>query len=383
MEERGIVVKKNISLFLFLFINLVFSIKYMDRYIAYSIPVSIVLFLFYLLMVWKKKLFFRIRFDYGVVLLLMFVAFSVYLFSRIDIHTLHVDRWSVISSFWDTCSKGSYAYMAKSFDGNYPGPMPFYFMLAYPFYLLGEPGYFSLSGLLLFFVICLCFRVERKYMNMGLFLLVSSLFYVWEVACRSNLFTNSVCILFSMLYILNTDFSKAGTIVFNGILIGLLLSTRNLFVLAYILLFMYLLIRKEATFKQLVWTGMIALLVFCLTFIPFVWGHWDAFMQMNPFIIQGSYLMPFHFTLLCIVLSFVLSFVCQSKNDILFYSGISLFLTALFYVGYHVAIDGFTAAYYGSTADISYFICCTPFFLYYALAAQENDRRRIRRYMGE
>jgi hypothetical protein len=63
---------------------------------------------------------------------------------------------------WDNYFSGEYVYFAKSNFGNPPGPMPFYYVLALPFYAVGELGYFSLLGIVVFVLLLRFARVPRR-----------------------------------------------------------------------------------------------------------------------------------------------------------------------------------------------------------------------------
>ena len=99
--------------------------------------------------------------------------------------------------------------------------------------------------------------------------------------------------------------------------------------------------------------------------MPFILFYENHFFQMNPFIIQSSFLVPTTYIIFFILISIVLSFFVRNKNDNFFFSGISLFLSILIYSIYHLIDDGFESSFINSTIDISYFIFCIPFFIIY------------------
>jgi hypothetical protein len=78
-------------------------------------------------------------------------------------------------------------------------------------------------------------------------------------------------------------------------------------------------------------------------------------------------------SLICISLTFVSFFCIKQKNEIFFLSGIFLFMTILMYFIYQIVVNGFQNALYGSKTDISYFILCIPFLLYFVL----NEKKAI------
>jgi hypothetical protein len=371
--------KMNLSLIALLAVNFLFLVKYSARVTDYSVIVSLILSILYFGL-YRFKVLYDIN---GKILqkmliagMVVFVAFSAIIFRMIPQDSVNVDRWSVITSFWDTCFAGRYAYSAESHHGNLPGPMPFYFILALPFYFTGELGYFSLTGFFVFYLTAHYSGMRFHTRLTGVLLVLFSGFYLWEIITRSNILINSSLILLSMIfYLKTTDFSKMRDVVITGVITGLLLSTRNVLVIPYIILFMYLLQMKLITFRQLLATGVVVALTFMATFIPFVTGHFQEFLNMNPFLIQSSFLMPSAYSVACIGLAFLVFFLKMEKSDVFFFSGVVLFFTISVYFLYRWHLHGFDNAFYGSKVDISYFILCIPFFLYYVLIRLEEQKK--------
>lgn len=375
MEFKNI--KTYISLFIFLFINFAFSVKYLSRVTPYYLFLSLFIVSIYLFF-WKNRFRFRTlfeRFNYlNVVIIILFTIVATFIFTKIPSETLNVDRWSVISEFWNNYFNDQYVYFAKSNDGNYPGPMPFYFILALPFYLLGEFGYFSIAGIAVLFLLLKFNNKSKTIQSIYILLTITSMFYIWEVICRSNIFLNSCLILFSILYLFKSIENKnSNSILWNGLIIGLLLSTRNIFVIPYIIAFIYCLKYQYLSIKKTFLIALICIFTFSLTFVPFIYNHINDFKIMNPFIIQSSFLMPLSYSLFCIFLSFGTYFIVKKKNEVYFYSGLILFLTIVLHYIYHIKAHNFEDAFFNSKADISYFILCVPFILFYLSENEESD----------
>ncbi|MDR0828742.1 MAG: hypothetical protein LBN95_01330 [Prevotellaceae bacterium] len=357
-----------ICFFIFLFINTLFSVKYFSRYTDFYIPATVLIdvMLVAIFAIKTDKIDAKIFSIFNYILLIVYLIFCIIIFQIIDINSLHVDRWSVISSFWQNFENGEYVYFAKSNEGNYPGPMPFYYILAYPFYFVKELGYFSMLGVPLFFLLLKYCKIEEGTQTKLLLLLLFSSFLWWEIMCRSNILLNSTLILFSIVYFFK-EFPKFTTkkLIFSGILFGLLLSTRNVFAIAYIISCIFALKIRYVSFKQMFILAGIALCTFVGTFIPFVYGFWNEFLQMNPFIIQGSALMPFSYTLIFIVLAIIFGFICKKPTDVFFYIALDLFLCIFTYSIYHICGNRLNEAFFGNIVDISYFILCIPFALFF------------------
>lgn len=366
--------KNNIAISLFIFINALFLLKYSERVTSYNELLTLAFIgVFIGFFYWKDTILLKIKFAYGFIGSVIFIFLFGIAFTYINVESLMVDRWSVISSFWDNYFQGEYVYFAKSHRDNPPGPMPFYYMLALPFYLIGELGYFSLLAIPALWIVSKYLKFNKEVMQFGLFLLITSFFYLWEVTVRSNIMINGLLILFSLMYCLKREKWSLKELIIAGIMVGLFLSTRNVFVIPYVILFLYLLKNGNLSFIKLIQLGCVAIVTFALTFLPFIYNYWDSFLIMNPFVIQGSFLIPFHYTVGFVLLAFLFPFLCKSKEDVFFYSGVNLFITITIYFIYHIIHSGFQSAFYESIVDISYFILCIPFFLIYFLI-QENEK---------
>lgn len=372
--------KKNISFFLFILINFIFCVKYSSRITEWYLPLSIFFMGFYVL-IWKyKHLFCKIEKlkIINILLIGVFLLGSFYGFSKIPVESLKVDRWSVITSFWDTYFSGEYAYFAKAHTGNPPGPMPFYFILAFPFYLLGELGLFSLLGIIAFYLLLKYSKIQLYIISSVILILIISPFFLWEIFSRSNIFINSVLVLLSIVYFNKKESLSLKRIIITGVFTGLLMSTRNVFVIPYIITFLFALRSGKITFDKLFLLGTIAIIVFIITFLPFVIGHFQDFKTMNPFLVQSTFLIPFGYTVGFILLAVLFGLLCTKAENIYFFSGITLFISIAVYFIYHFVISGFHETYFGSIGDVSYFILSVPFLLYYSIikAAPIKERKR-------
>lgn len=379
IETRdNVKLKQYVCLFILLFVNFVFLLKYLGRVTEYNLPISIAAVAFYYSLWHFRNRYARMKINFNLVnyvLLIGFISVSAFIFTKIDIHNLKVDRWSIITAFWENYFKGDYVYYAKSFAGWYPGPMPFYFVIALPFMLLGELGYFSLLGVLVLFSIMKWQKIKPAMMTVFLLFIMLGCFYLWEVFSRSNILVNAALVLAVIIYFLKQkSFESLTTKLIQGVLIGLVMSTRNVFVIPFVILFLYALKAKVFNFAQALSIGTIALFVFALTFVPFVVGFWDDFMVMNPFLIQSSVLIPFSWSFTCILVSSSFFFLCKKKIDVFFYSGLALFLTIIAHFAYQSIDHGLYGALFDSYADVGYFMLGIPFTLYYLFKAEESTK---------
>ena len=251
--------------------------------------------------------------------------------------------------------------------------MPFYYILALPFYFIGELGLFSLTGVISFYILMRYIKIQPLYQTIFLLLILTSPLYLWEISSRSNIFLNSTLIVFSIAFFFAIkSYTSFRDQLLIGLVLGLMMSTRNIFALCYVILFLYCLKSKKLDIISVLKIVCFTVLFFVLTFTPFVWGYWSDFLQMNPFIIQSSFLMPIELSILAVLCSFFMFLFCREDLDVFFYSGVILLFTITLLLIYHIIDSSFFAAIFESHADISYYIMCVPFFLYYMLKANNK-----------
>jgi len=203
----------------------------------------------------------------------------------------------------------------------------------------------------------------------------TSLYLIWEITTRSNLFTFTILVLLVLNEFINLN--NKNTLKFYGLalLTGLMLSTRSVYILPYMIIFLSSLINKEITFKKLFFFLSIALIAFISTFLPFMYFFSSDFFTMNPFIIQSSFLVPKYYTFIFILISILLAFLVKNKTDKFFYSGLSLFIAILIYAIYHLLNYGHETSHISSKIDISYFIFCIPFFIKYLMDNNKDENK--------
>jgi hypothetical protein len=370
--------KLTVSYAILIFINLLFSIKYIDRYIIFGWFFGILIAVFQVFLIVNKN---RLNFDkfliyfyYNfIILLLLFTILSIYF---INIDKLNVDRWSVINSFFYELFHGNYPYFAKSHLGNPPGAMPFYFFIAFPFYLLGDLSILSLLGYILFIIFLYKGQKLGDKNKLLLILLLSTMvFLYWEIAVRSNIFTYSYIVLLSLYLYNNINKNRFNKLFFvSSILSGLALSTRGVFIVSYIIIYFSSLIRREITLKKIIGYLLISTFTFLLTFLPFVLFFKESFFLINSFTIQSSAFIPKSYIYWFILISAVMTFLVKDKTDTYFYSGITLFIIIIIYFIYTIINKSFYTSYWGGAGDISYFLFCVPFMFQFLI---EYYRKKV------
>lgn len=364
--------KEIIAFTLFSIINMLFYFKYLYRINAL---LAIIATLLYPIGVSSAKALksynkLKIPFIGWVGIFLLFFMACLALFPTIPKESLNVDRWEMIQVFWDSFLNGSYPYAAQGSNDNYPGPMPFYFFLCYPFYKIGEIGLSSILAIMIwqFYI----YKKEKlSDLNLNNLLLYTSLAIYWEIFARSTILFNTV--LFAIYFFSLKNLKEENKIPFyvSALIGGLLFSTRNVFIIPLLIWGIYAL-RTQFHFISLLRWAIVFLFAFILTFIPiFILGP-DLFFIHNPFLTQGTVLLPFSWIICFLILTIGISFRINSFYDVVFYSGTLLFLIITGHVVYALINSGI-GAYLTTGADISYYLFCFPFLLITMTKLQEEN----------
>ena len=371
--SNSIKFRQILSFSIIVLINFIFAYKYFSRGNEHALLLSVfyIIFLVTIFILSKKinfqwvesnKAFYSVLFLYSL--------FHVVLFHFIHVENLNVDRWSVISSFWEQAFKGQYPYNAQSHMGNYPGPLPFYFVLFLPFNFIGEIGYFSLLGVIIF-AFFLRKNLSRRESIGALFILILSISVFWEIMVRSTIFVNAVLFILYLFWLLKVDLNNFKQYWTSAIIGGLLLSTRSIFAFPLIIYCVFSFKSKEVTFKSIFSWSLIVCCTFIITFSPFLLFYFNDFLNRNPFSVQTEHLLPFRISALFLILAVVSGFVCSHKREIIYYTVGIFVLILITYFAFVCYNYGFKGAYINSNADISYMLFTLPFLLFFSY---KNER---------
>lgn len=344
-------------------INALFVYKYTSRITsqpwATSLLYLIVVTLFILLLFKKNK--FRPGLKTENVIYFSMIAFLAILFTLFMFHfdpeKIRVGRYPAM-----------YDWITKFFNSEFPytsptnpSGFPFLFVLAMPFYFLGDLGFLQIFSFLIFAVL-----VHLRYGGNSInrfrciFLLITAPIFLYEIVVRSELFSNMVIV---MLYLAILEaFSRRAShigLFFLGIIGGLLLSTRGIVLLIYIPVLGYFFKR------QIINHGLFFLSMFVgffLSLVPFLIWDWTYFINSGPFSVQLSYV-PNWLLILSIAASVACALTSRSLKRI--YSSVSFVLFGVIGAAFILAV--FNLSWYkavlGSGFDIAYFCFALPYLL--------------------
>ena len=363
MKENGTSITDICALAIYGLINAVFVYKYTARITsqpwAMSLLYLIIASLFVLLLFRRNE--FKPCLKTQNVIYFSMIAFLAILFTFLMFHfdpqKIRVGRYPAMYDWITRFFNSEFPYASHT----KPSGFPFLFVMAMPFYFLGDLGFFQIFSFLTFAVL-VHLRHRQKSINRFrlIFLLVASPIFLYEIVVRSDLISNMVMV---MLYlaIFEVFSRRVGHIAlyFLGIIGGLLLSTRGIVLLIYIPVFGYFFRR------QIISPGLFPLSIFVgffLPLVPFLIWDWTRFISFGPLSIQLSQI-PDWLLILSIASCLYCGLTIRSLKRI--YSSVSFILFGVTCVAFVITV--FDYGWYQSVLrdgfDISYFCFALPFLL--------------------
>jgi hypothetical protein len=280
----------------------------------------------------------------------------VVLMLQFDPAQMAVGRQPALREWLTRLLAGEFPYAGST----HPSGLPFLFVLALPFYLLGDVGVLQIAGYVLF-----AYLLSRRGGPTGRgylvqVLLLASPMFLWEVVTRSDLFANMVVVLLVLwlLYTREDRMTGLGAAAL-GAAAGLVLSTRLIVGLVY-----------------LIWSGVVLglprrhvwlycatlMLSFILTLLPFVFWNPKYFLEQGPFSIQATYA-PYQLIILAVIVAALCARRVRSEPGLLTATALILFGSVGVAFVLSVARHGLGAAVHADAFDISYFVLPLPFAL--------------------
>lgn len=268
-----------------------------------------------------------------------------------------VGRYIAIKSWLDNFQYGFYPYDAKA----NPSGFPFLFMLALPFYLLGDNGYLIVFGIILFLTLLKNASSSVKELFTRLCLLLVLPVFYYEYLVRSELFTNmTLFIAVAAIALKKLDVEKTDLKFWSfSVLFGLLLSTRLIVFIVYFLFLLFLF--RNQIIKGVIF-GAVSVLTFVSTLIPLIVWNSNYFWSRGPFAIQFLYLPLW----VVIITPFILTYIgwmIRDTQELLFASGVIIFILVAISFLVKVTEYGFYFCIIESGYDISYFAMAVPFLI--------------------
>jgi len=288
------------------------------------------------------------------------LAVSLYLIMRLqDPETIAVGRYPALEQWIDRLFRGEFPYQSPA----RPSALPFQFIVAIPFYLLGDLGLMQIAAFLAFSTILLrdAGRETPRRRLWHILLLAASPIFLYELVVRSDLFANMVLvILYGALLERVKDRRLAPLRLFAlGIAGGFVLATR---LIVLIPLSLYLAAFTRARNRLPI--GLIGgiLIGFSLVVLPFL--LWDPayFIHHGPHAIQASYASPWIVALIAL-LALLTAARIRSMARVHTSSALLLLLAVLLPFLQGLSAEGWDGVILSDRFDISYFAFCLPFLV--------------------
>ncbi|UOU98547.1 hypothetical protein MUU74_00930 [Chryseobacterium daecheongense] len=356
---------KNYSIFfIYIFVNGLFVIKYGEKYGMILLPVYLiavlVLSVFYIKVEFKETIY---KVFFWISLISFFIA-SICLNYIVDGKSLKVDRWDAMEIGIRAILEGKYPYNIPDYMGRKSSNLPVLIILGMPFYLIfGSVGYLQSFTFLLFsYIIFKIFNVYKHRLAVLVLLLLSPS-YLWEVYVKSDLFSNFILAV-AFVYLLWNYFIKKSSIKLElaAFLTALLFLTR-LSVVIPIIILLFGTFLKFSLAEKFRFILVFLLTVLCILGLFFYnASDVDMIIKYNPFVIQNAK-QPLILSLLYIITAFALSFRVKSFYDIMFWSGILLFICVLIPFVLYLKEYGYNNVMVSSYFDLSFFNMSMPFII--------------------
>lgn len=289
---------------------------------------------------------------------------------QFDPDSIAVGRYPALHDWISRLLAGKFPY-ASAFN---PSGMPFLFILAMPFYFLGDPGLLQIFSFMVFGGVVYLQSGRNLVPSLRiLVLLIVSPAFLFEIVVRSDLFSNMVIVL---LYIFIFDRYARREERMNAILLGLaggfLLSTRGIVALIYIVFFLYVIRQNRLNYHLVLLSAAAG---FILILLPFLLWNFEYFVRSGPLAIQTSYI-PWWVYFPAVAAAVLSGFLAGTLRGVFVGSFITLFGIVLSAFLKSIIEFGLAGSVLGDRFDISYFSFCLPFLLASLITDDREDLSR-------
>lgn len=304
---------------------------------------------------------------------------SFILFQYVGVKSLDVDRWSVITHYWDAYFDGQNPYSSRSHMGNYYGSYPFYFILNLPFYFIGEIGWAPVFSLFVFQAFVQYLFKDVRVTFAALILSMAFLCLPYEITTRSTIFANSVYVMICAWFLIKYwHTEKYKLLCLASFITGLLVCSRAIYGLVFLIAGL-LMFRKVFTLQKFVILGAFSAIGLLLPFFHLYILFPEDILIHNPISFMTTHFVPTWFYLIYLVAAIVIGYFIRSREQFFFGSGIFLFFVIACYAVRYLYLEGWYNAIFDHHIDISYFFMPVPFLIIAICAAIKtpSDRAKV------
>jgi len=356
-----------LSIFIYLFINGLFVLKYSSRINFSYAPVITLIYLVLMYLVF----FFIIKREIPLVsyktvfylIFLLYLFFTIWVNLNIDGNNLNVDRWSAMEVAIKALLNNEYPYSAVDHLNGRTSNLPSLILIGIPFYFLGDVGFLQSFSFAMYALLLLRFINNDKSKLIGLLLLILSPSFGWEIIVKSDLMSNFIIILFFIILVQKLFRSNMTSVIVTSIVASSLLLTRLVAIIPLVLVLFKRIFKLQIKYIAVfVVVGTITMLI--LLILAFKnYNSIDNFIEFNPFTLQNRQL-PFILSLICIIIPFYYAFHVKNTMDLINYT--IIFLSIPIFLSFIISTinNGVFNCVFNSYYDISYFNIILPFLIF-------------------
>jgi hypothetical protein len=366
-------IKKGWLLFIYLFVNCIYLLKYGIRQdylgvipiiILYNIGVVTAL---WLVLKWTHRVNSWKKFNFSFLIVGVLIAvFFVMVNLTIDPETLNVLRYKGLNTTISHTLRGSYPYsIALDDGGDTTSNLPGLFYIGLPFYLMGDVGYLQVFVFICLFGLLYKGKLSQSKKVILLFLLLLSPAYWWEVVVKSD----AVSILFLLGFFMifwNHKYPKDyfRSPILLGVFMALFALTRLIVAIPLLVMFFVPFLKADLN-KKLKFTVSFMVTLILVTFPIVVFApSKEVLLEYNPLNNQTSE-SPWYLSVSFLLIALLSSKKSQQMSAIFKSSTLLVFGV----VGIRCVLNGFEEGFYKniyeSLFDISYFGFVIPFIFFY------------------
>ncbi len=289
-------------------------------------------------------------------------ALAIYL--RLDPENLQTDRWSALHNFLAALFRGEYPYAARTHLDSPISGFPGLFLLALPFYAVGDVGYLQFAALIALAALLVIRLRDGGRPLYLLALLVAMPVFEYQIFGRSDLLGNMVAVAWLMHLGAKPGAARGNYLWLWAIAWGLMLSTRAIVLIPMILAAGGFL--NGRGWKTAAGFFAVAGTVTIATFLPFYLWNPVLFWEHNPFNVQAGYISrPVLAAVLAITLWLAYRYRRSSQlfSQLFYHAGLILFGTVFVCWLLKVFQTGWAEMLWNHTFDLTYFFLGVPFLL--------------------
>jgi hypothetical protein len=244
--------------------------------------------------------------------------------------------------------------------GQYASPFPVLHLLAIPFYWLGDVAYLEIFCFILASISIFKYAGLDKALIFNIILIASPAFW-WEIAGRSELFSNLLLVVLFIYIVFNIKLKSKTSLLIIGFISGLLLCTRGITIIPLLVFLGFFL--KNIPPMQKIKIFLMLSLGFIIPFIPLALWDFKLFIEFNPIFLQTNKT-PLVVQIMAILLATFVGWMIKKEKYVYFHSFLILFTIMLttFLLALHS--EGWQTSIFQHHFDLSYFSTSLPFLIF-------------------